>query len=244
MQRASHFFSFGWQRRSNWHKRSFHVQLCNCLFHQMFKILFCSWSEEDVRKNIFHFLKQQPVTTHPELPQLPEGRNYRGLSQFQGTKKSQKTIFLIRGSPQLSRCPGWRKSICWSCQRAGTTEVCNAPSQCYISGAPYLETVHFSRERHKRQVLQPLTWRLNSWATPGAINLISIPVHTPAISSAGMALSGQVIAMLVTLRNKLSHSHLSLEVGASACKSYFLLMLTSGLFYSCGEKTDWWIFLF
>lgn len=47
--------------------------------------LFCIWSEKDVGKNILASWGTS-VTTHSDLPQLPEGKNYRSSSEFQGNK--------------------------------------------------------------------------------------------------------------------------------------------------------------
>lgn len=119
----------------------------------------------------------------------------------------------------------------------GSREACIALTQCYISGAPCLgESAHQRRDTQKKQVLQPLTWWSNAWATSGAINLISIPIHTPAISSAAMALSGYVIPMFITLGNELTNSYFSLEESASTSKSYFFLMLAFGLYHSYEEN--------
>lgn len=112
-------------------------------------------------------------------------------------------------------------------------EACIALIQCYISGAPCLgNSAHWRRDTRKKQALQPLTWWSNSWATSGAINLISISIHTPTISSAAMALSGYIIPMFITLGNELTNSYFSLEESASTSKSYFFLTLAFGLYHS------------
>lgn len=148
MQKGSDFFPLGWQRRTNWHNRSFHVQLCNCSFLQLFRRIylisqkdaFHSWSEEDAGRNILNFLRQ--VSYHAfRFATSPWGQKLQDPSQFQGRKEVRKTKFLSKGSPQWFRCPGWRKSIFWSYWMAaawaiivtGTAKICIAPSQCCIS---------------------------------------------------------------------------------------------------------------
>lgn len=116
-------------------------------------------------------------------------------------------------------------------------DACIAPIWCYISRAPCLgDSAHRRTDTQKKQMLQPLTWWSNSRATSGAVNLISISIHTPTISSAAVALSGYVISMFITLGNELTNSYFSLEESASTSKSYFFLVLAFGLYHSYEEN--------
>lgn len=68
-------------------------------------ILFCSWSEEDVGRNILHFLRQVSHYSSQKAETIWASHRFK-------TRKKLENLLRIQKLTTASRYPGWRKTVC------------------------------------------------------------------------------------------------------------------------------------
>lgn len=157
------------------------------MFRKIYLILQLKWGSH--RKNILNFLRQVSCYSSQKAEAIWASHCFKARKKLEN--------FLVQKLTRAVQIP-WLKEKCKLGSLKGKRPLGQQKSALLQVSAvaqgrtkPHIwETMHSNGDTHKKQPLQKLTWWSNSWTTSGAINLISIPIHTPAISTASMALSG------------------------------------------------------